>query len=137
MQKVFYIFFFIATFLYGQSDKLGSHLVIESESLAVKHESAYGATNSYSFLVAEHQLKADRHLLLYYGTKVGFVSEACTGENGFVPGAKSLGTVIEANIGMHYSLKNFRHISLEGNHIQDAHLQQTQRQFKIGYHYRF
>ena len=94
-------------------------------------------TNSYAFLVAEHQFHADRDLLLYYGTKIGFVAEDYTAENGFGPDTESVGTVLEANIGLNYSSEDVKHITLEGNRIQDALHQESESRFKIGYQYKF
>ncbi len=137
MKKVLSLLFFMTTLLNAQSDEAKSKFLIESESIELAHKSAYGVTDSYSFLTAEQQFHADEDLLFYYGTKVGFITEDYTAENGFGPDTESFGTAIEANVGVNYTLKDFQHITFEGNHLQDALHQQEENKVKIGYQYKF
>ncbi|WP_345977631.1 hypothetical protein [Sulfurimonas sp. HSL3-7] len=137
MKKVLFLLFLISTLLNAQSDTAKSTFLIESESMDIEHKSTYGVTDSYSFLIAAHQFQPDDDLLFYIGTKLGFIAEEYTAENGFGPDTESFGTAIEANIGLNYALKDFQHITLEGNHLQDALHQQKENKVTIAYQYDF
>ena len=137
MKKISLSLLLITTLLYTESDEVKSKLVLESESFELDHESTYGVTNSYSFFVAEHQIHADEYLVFYYESKVDFVIEDYTAENGFGPNAEKYATIIKANLGMDYDLKDHQKVSFEGSHFQDELHQQVESQVKIGYQYRF
>ena len=125
------------TLLSAESNDVSSKLVLDSESFALNHESTYGVTTSYSFLVAEHQIHTDGCLLFYYGTKIGYVIEDYTAENGFGPDAEKHGAIIKANLGVEYDLKRYQKLSVEGSHSQNELFDQVQSQVKIGYQYKF
>ncbi len=137
MKKVLSILILLSALLNAQSDEVKSTFRIESENIEMEHKSAYGVTDSFAFLTAEHQLQADENLLFYYGTKVGFIAEDYAAENGFGPDIERFGTALEANVGLNYTLKDFKHITLEGNHLQDALHQQRENKVKIAYQYDF
>lgn len=137
MKKISLILLFVTTFLYAGSHDVKSKVVLDSENFELDHESTYGVTNNYSFFVAEHQIHADEYLVFYYGTKVGFLIEDYTAENGFGPNAEKFGTIVKANLGMDYDLKDYQKVSFEGSHSQDELHQQVESQVKIGYQYRF
>jgi len=137
MKKVSLILLFITTLLYAESDDITSKLVLDSESFELAHESVYGVTNSYSFLVAEHQIHAEGCLVFYYGTKVGFVIEDYTAANGFGPDAEKFGTIFEANLGMDYDIQKYQKLSLEGSRSQNEMHNQLDSQVKVGYQYKF
>lgn len=137
MKKVLSLLFLMSTLLNAQSDEGKSTFRIESKNIEMEHKSAYGVTDNYAFLSAEHQLKADEDLLFYFGTKVGFIAEDYAAENGFGPDIESFGTALEANIGVNYTLKDLQHISFEGKHLQDALHQQRENKVKIAYQYSF
>ena len=137
MKKASLFLLLITTLLYAEPEDVTSNLVLESESFALDHESEYGITNSYSFLIAEHQIHADRCLLFYYGTKVGFVIEDHTADNGFGPDTEQYGMIFRANMGINYDLKKFQKLSLEGSHSQDGLHQQVESLVQIGYQYKF
>ena len=137
MKKVLSLLFLMSTLLKAQSNQANSTFRIDSENIEMKHKSAYGVTDSYAFLSAEHQLQADEDLLFYFGTKVGFIAEDYAAENGFGPDIESFGTALEANVGLNYTLKDFQHISFEGKHLQDALHQQRENKVKIAYQYSF
>jgi hypothetical protein len=85
MKKTSLLLLLITPLLYAEPEEITSNLVLESESFELDHQLEYGITNNYSFLIAEHQIHADRCLVFYYGTKVGFVIEDYTADNGFGP----------------------------------------------------
>jgi len=137
MKKNHLILLFITTLLYAESDDVKSKMILDSENFELDHESAYGITNNYSFFVAEHQIKTDDCLLFYYGTKVGFVAEDYTAENGFGQNAEKLGTIFKANFGMDYDIKKYQKLSFEGNNSKKELHQQLESLIKIGYLYNF
>ena len=127
----------MTTLLSAESNDVSSKLVIESESFELDHESVYGVTTSYSFLVAEHQIHTDGCLLFYYGTKIGYVIEDYTAENGFGVNAEKHGAIIRANLGVEYDLKQYQKLSFEGSHSQSELFEQVESQITIGYQYKF
>jgi len=137
MKKISLILLLITTFLYAGSDEIASELLFESESFAHDHESVYGVTNSYSFLVARHQIRADDCLIFYYGTKVGFVIGDYTAENGFGPHIDNFSTIINANLGIDYDLKTHQKVSFEGSRSQDEYNGHVESYVKVGYRYKF
>jgi len=137
MKKVLFLFAFFTTLVHAESSEAVSHFAIESESMEINHESVYGVTNSYSFITAEHQLYSDSQLLFYYGTKFGIVTEDHTAENGFGPETDNFGTVVEANMGLHYNLKEYQHLTLEGSRTQDDLHQQSESRLNMSYRYKF
>lgn len=137
MKNAVLLFLLITTLLYAEPEEVTSNLVLESESFELDHESEYGITNSYSFLIAEHQIHADRCLVFYYGTKVGFVIEDYTSDNGFGPDTEQYGMIFRANMGMNYDLKESQMLSFEGSHSQDELHHQIESQVRIGYQYKF
>lgn len=137
MKKITQILLFFTVILYAGPDDITSKLVLESESFDLDHESSYGVTNSYSFFVAEHQIHAEGCLVFYYGTKIGFVSEDYTAENGFGPYAEKFGTIIEANLGMNYDIQKYQKLSLEGVRSQNELHNQLDSLIKVGYQYKF
>lgn len=88
-------------------------------------------------LFAEHQVHTDDSLLFYYGTKVGFVIEDYTAENGFGQHTQKYGTILKANLGIDYDLKEYQKLSFEGSHSQDELHQLRESQVKVGYQYKF
>ena len=137
MRKIILTLLFVTALVYAESDDVTSKLVLDSENFELDHESIYGVTNSYSFFVAEHQIHADECLVFYYGTKIGFIIEDYTAENGFGPNSEKYGTIIKANLGMDYDLKSLQKLSFEGSHSQDELHKQTESQIRVGYQYRF
>ena len=137
MKKFSLLLLLAATFLHAESDSARSTIVLDSENFKLDHESAYGVTNSYSFFVAEHQIHADDCLLFYYGTKVGVVIEDHTAENGFGQNAEKYGTIIKANLGVDYDLKDYQKLSFEGSHSQNDLHRQIESRLNLRYHYRF
>ena len=137
MKKISLTLLFITTYLYAEPNDVKSKLVLESENFKLDHESAYGVTNSYAFFVAEHQIHADDCLVFYYGTKVGVVTEDYTAQNGFGPDAEKYSTVIKANLGVNYDLRDYQKLSLEGSRSQDDLHRQTESRLKFGYRYKF
>ncbi len=137
MKKILLILLLLTTFLHGGSDEIESELLFTSESFVHDHESAYGVTNSYSFLVAKHQIRADHCLLFYYGTKVGFVKGDYTAENGYGPQIDSFATIINTNLGLDYDLKASQKLSFEGSRSQDEYTGHVESYVKVGYRYRF
>jgi hypothetical protein len=137
LKKLLLILLFISTFLYAESDYVSTNLVLESESFELDHESAYGVTNSYTLLIAEHQIHANQHVVFYYGTKVGFIMEECTAANGFGPSAEKFGTILKTNLGMDYDIKVYQKLSFEGSHSQNEIYRQIENQVKIAYQYEF
>jgi hypothetical protein len=128
---------FVSGLLHAESEQTASSLVIESDTKEVDHESAYGVTNNYTYLVAGHQIKADESLQLYYGTKVGVVTESYTATNGFGPDAENAATVLEIDMGLQYAIKDLEHLTLEGSRQQNALHQQRENQVTIGYQHKF
>ena len=137
MKNVFLLLLSVTTLFSADSKEVTSKLVLDSESFVLDHESAYGITNTYSFLVAEHQIHADRCFVFYYGTKVGFVIEDYTAENGFGQDAAEHGAFIEANLGVDYQIKKYQTLSFEGSHTQNELQNQIGSQVTVGYHYKF
>ena len=137
MKNVFFLLLFVTTLFSADAEKANSKLVLDSESFILDHESAYGVTNTYSFLMAEHQIHADRCLVFYYGTKIGFVIEDYTAENGFGQDAAEHGTFIEANLGVDYQIKKYQTLSFEGSHTQNELQNQIGSQVTVGYQYKF
>jgi len=137
MTRFFLLFSFVSALLHAESKQTASSLVIESDTKEVDHESAYGVTNSYAFLVAGHQIQADESLQLYYGTKVGVVTESYTADNGFGPDAENAATVLEVDMGLEYALKDLEHLTLEGSRQQNSLYQHRENQVIIGYHHKF
>ena len=131
--KIISFLIICTAFLYAESNNLGPTLVFDSKSFDRDHESAYGVTNSYTFLVAEYQLHTDKSLNFYYGTMLGLVYESYTAENGFGQDAEQYG----ANIGVNYDLQQYQQLSFEGSHSQDELHQQINSQFKLQYQYTF
>lgn len=137
MKNTALLLLLITTLLYAEPEEVTSNLVLESESFELDHKSAYGITNSYSFLTAEHQIHADRCLVFYYGTKIGFVIEDYTADNGFGVDAEQYGMIFRANMGINYDLKEAQLLSFEGSHSQDELHQQVESQVRLGYQYKF
>ncbi len=137
MKNIFLILLFVTTLFSADSEEATSKLVLDSESFVLDHESAYGVTNTYSFLMAEHQIHADRCLVFYYGTKIGFVIEDYTAENGFGQEAIEHGTIIEANLGVDYQIEKYQTLSFEGVHSQNELQNQIESQITVGYQYKF
>ena len=137
MKKISLILLFITTFSHAESDSTRSTIVLDSENFELDHESAYGVTNSYSLFIAEHQIHADDCLVFYYGTKVGVVIEDHTAENGFGPNAEKYGTIIKANLGVNYDLRDYQKLSFEGSHSQNDLYRQIESRLKLRYQYRF
>jgi hypothetical protein len=137
MTRFFFLLLFLFGLLHAQSDQTASSLIIESDTREVDHESAYGVTNSYTYLVAGHQIQADDSLQLYYGTKVGVVSESYTAENGFGQDAENAATVLEIDMGLHYALEDLEQLTLQGSRLQNTLHEQQENRVEIGYQYKF
>lgn len=137
MKKTSLLLLLITPLLYAEPEEITSNLVLESESLELDHQLEYGITNNYSFLIAEHQIHADRCLVFYYGTKVGFVIEDYTADNGFGPDTEQYGMIYSANMGINYDLQESQTLSFEGSHSQDELHHQVESLVRIGYLYKF
>jgi len=137
MTRFFMLFLFVSGLLYAESDQTASSLVIESDTKEVDHESVFGVTNNYTYLVAGHQIHADESLQLYYGTKLGVVTESYTAENGYGPDTENAATVLELDMGLQYALKDLEHLTLEGSRQQNALHQQRENLITIGYQHKF
>lgn len=135
--KIISFLIICGTLLYAESDNVRSTLVFDNKSYDRDHESAYGVTNSYTFLVAKHQIHADNCLEFYYGTMLGLVFENYTADNGFGQDTQQYGKVLKANIGVNYDLQKFQKLSFEGSHAQDELHQQASSQVKLQYQYTF
>ncbi len=137
MKKFSLILLLLTTFLYAETDNVTSKLFLDSESFELDHESAYGVTNSYSFLVMEHHIQTESALVLHYGTRVGVVFEDYTATNGFGPNSDQYGTIIEANLGFDYDIQEYQTLSFKGSRSQNdlEHLIGTQ--LRVMYEYKF
>ena len=137
MKKIIFLLLFLTATLSAQGDDVQSNLVIEGESYTLNHELQYGLSNSYSFLVAEHQIHAEGCLLFYYGTKVGLVFEDYASPNGFGPTPDQYGIIIKANAGIKYSITDYQQLSFEGSHTQEQIHHDPQSKVNIAYNYSF
>jgi len=136
--RVTFIIIFITTILYADANDVESNFVLESESFELNHQSIYGVTNNYSFVVAQHNIKADDNtFLFYYGTKVGVVTEDFTAANGFGPALEEFALVFNANMGFDFDIDKFQVITLEGSHIEDGLRSEIENIVTIGYELKF
>ena len=123
--------------LYAGDNTAVSKLIVDSENFELEHETTYGVTNSYAFIVAEHQIQANNHLIFYYGTKVGLIVEDHVSEHGFGPDAQQYGTIMMTNLGIDYKLDLRHKLSMQGLHTQDDLHQQSNSRFNLNYTYWF
>lgn len=137
MKKLIFLLLFLTATLSAQGDDVQSELVIEGEYYTRDHELQYGLSNNYSFLVAEHQIRAEGCLLFYYGTKIGLVIEDYAAANGFGPTPDQYGVIIKANAGVKYNMTDYQQLSFEGSHTQEQLQHDPQSKVNIAYNYSF
>jgi len=134
MHKVF-LSIFLTTLIWADSSS--SQLLLESESKRVDHELKYGLSNNYTMLSATHKIMAANNFSLFYGTKLGLISESCSSNEGHGLLSEAFGVVLEAAAGLEYHFVDSQHIALKGRYLEDDLHQKSQNNVTISYSYKF
>jgi len=134
MHKLF-LSIFLTTIIWADSSS--SQFLLQSESKRVDHELKYGLSNNYTMFSATHKIVASDSVSLFYGTKMGVISESCSSQEGHGLLSEAFGIVLEAAAGLEYQLIDRQHIALKGRYLEDDLHHKSQNNVTLSYSYKF
>ncbi len=138
MIKRFIFISLLTTTLFAEAANNASEFLVDQDVTEKANESEFGKGNTYSLLFAKHQLtSADQSLHIYYGAKMGLVSEEYTSKYAYAIPLNKISTYYAAAVGMKYHLSHNKMLLAESARCENQFYGRIENKLQLTYSYSF
>ncbi|MBU1643116.1 hypothetical protein KKE54_07115 [bacterium] len=138
MMKRFIFLSLFASSLFAEQDHGISEFLVDKDITEISNESEFGKGNTYSLLFAKHRLTTDnQHLHIYYGAKMGLVSEEYTSKYAHAFPLNKIGTYYAAAVGMEYHLSSSKMLLAESSRCDNQFNDRIESKLQVTYSYSY
>jgi hypothetical protein len=138
MIKRFILISLFASSLFAGQDYDVSEFLVDKDITEISNESEFGKGSTYSLLFAKHKLATDdQNLHIYYGAKMGLVSEEYTSKYAYGIPLNKIDAYYAAAVGMEYHLSNSKMLLAESSRCDDQFNDRIESKLQVTYSYSY